>query len=120
MLELAAHEIRHFGRLSPSSQRERIGAEESTIYSQAVIYVNYMISVLCPLEAASAPAGRKQGRRYNDDYENASNSISNSVAESDSIDRESGFEEQEIPNNAQQVIKTLLRFADKVRKKTNF
>lgn len=43
---------------------------------------------------------RTVGRRI-DDFENASNSISNSVAESDSVDAESGFEDQEIPDHGQ-------------------
>ncbi len=49
-----------------------------------------MINLLCPLELSP----RRTGGRRIDDYENASNSISNSVAESDSIDAESGFEDQ--------------------------
>jgi hypothetical protein len=56
-----------------------------------------MINLLCPLELSPRRAG---GRRI-DEYENASNSISNSVAESDSIDAESGFEDQEIPDACQ-------------------
>jgi len=56
-----------------------------------------MIYLLCPLELSPK---RTVGRRV-DDYENASNSISNSVAESDSIDAESGFEDQEIPDHGQ-------------------
>jgi myotubularin-related protein 5/13 len=69
-----------------------------------------MINLLCPLELNP----RRTGHRRIDDYENASNSISNSVAESDSIDAESGFEDQEIPDAGQHVIKFVLRFADKV------
>ena len=110
VLELAAEEIRGWERLDEAAKAERVSAEEATVYSQALIYINNMISMLCPLELAGSP---KRNKRY-EDYENASNSISNSMAESDSIDRESGFEEQEIPSNAQQVIKNVLRFADKI------
>ena len=60
------------------------------------------------------PPRSKSGRKFHDDYENASNSISNSVAESDSIDAESGFEDIEIPDRGQNVIKFVSRFADKV------
>jgi myotubularin-related protein 5/13 len=88
-----------------------------------------MIYLLCPLELNPR---RTVGRRI-DDFENASNSISNSVAESDSVDAESGFEDQEIPDHGQvrlfsncfflvhvktvslqNVIKIVMRFADKV------
>ena len=74
-----------------------------------------MINLLCPLELSP----RRTGGRRIDDYENASNSISNSVAESDSIDAESGFEDQEIPDSGQHVIKFVLRFADKVCNESN-
>ena len=56
----------------------------------------------------------KSGRKFHDDYDYVSNSISNSVAESDSIDAESGFEDIEIPDRGQNVIKFVTRFADKV------
>ncbi len=59
-------------------------------FFQAFDYTNRMINLLCPLELSP----RRTGGRRIDEYENASNSISNSVAESDSIDAESGFEDQ--------------------------
>ena len=74
-----------------------------------------MINLLCPLDLSPRRAG---GRRI-DEYENASNSISNSVAESDSIDAESGFEDQELPDACQHVTKFVLRFADKVCNESN-
>ena len=112
VLEMAAIELRNWIGLDEATRRERITAEENTVYSQAFVYINYMVSLLCPLDAACL--SRK--KRLNDnDYENAaSNSVSNSMAESDSIDAESGFEEQEIPDIGQHVIKVLSRFVDKV------
>ena len=71
-----------------------------------------MICLLCPMELN--PPRSKSGRRFHDDYDYVSNSISNSVAESDSIDAESGFEDIEIPDRGQNVIKFVTRFADKV------
>ncbi|CAB4065061.1 SBF1_2 [Lepeophtheirus salmonis] len=53
------------------------------------------------------------------EFENHSNSITNSVAESDSIDAESGFEDQEISDIGQNVIKFVTRFADKVCSESN-
>lgn len=114
VLELAAEELRRWPILGDKMKEERITAEEQTVYSQAFDYTNRMISLLCPLELSP----KRSGRRI-DEYENASNSISNSVAESDSIDAESGFEDQEIPDAGQNVIKFVLRFADKVCSESN-
>jgi myotubularin-related protein 5/13 len=112
VLELTAHELRTNNSLSESARQQRIDGEEQTVYSQALVYIHNMIYLLCPLDMVGGSP--KKSRRY-DDFENAaSNSISNSMAESDSIDAESGFEDQEVPNNQQQVIKTVLRFAEKV------
>ena len=109
-LELAATEMKRFPMLEEKIQSERITAEEQTIYSQMFDYTNRMIYLLCPMDLnPKRPAGRKI-----DEFEAASNSISNSVAESDSIDAESGFEDQEIPDGGQNVIKFVLKFADKV------
>merc|ERR1719211_951157 len=41
------------------------------------------------------------------------------MAESDSIDAESGFEDQEIPHAGQDIIKFVMRFADKVCSDSN-
>ncbi len=118
VLDLAARETRNWTRLDSKARQERIKAEENTVYSQVLVYVNNMICLMCPLDMAlSSGNSGKKGRSHHhrsDDFENASNSVSNSMAESDSVDAESGFEEQEIPDNGQQLIKTVLRFADKV------
>lgn len=110
VLELAAEEIKRWDTLPENVKKDLIMAEEKTVYTQAFEYTNRMIYLLCPLELNS----RRVGGRRIDEYENASNSISNSVAESDSVDAESGFEDQEIPDAGQNVIKFVMRFADKV------
>lgn len=110
VLELSADEMRRWVRLDDDLKKERTTAEEQTVYSQVFDYTNRMICLLCPLELNP----KKSGRKKFDEYEATSNSISTSVAESDSIDAESGFEDQEIPDSGQNVIKFVLRFADKV------
>lgn len=112
VLELAADEMKRWNSLDEKSKAERLTAEEQVVYSQVFDYTNRMICLLCPLDLNNT---KKQKSRYHDEYEGAaSNSISNSVAESDSIDAESGFEDQEIPDRGQNVIKVVMRFADKV------
>merc|ERR1739836_17961 len=113
VVELAAEEMKRWSMLDDNAKKERITAEEQTVYSHVFDYTNRMICLLCPMELN---ASKKSGKKvHGDEYEMAaSNSISNSVAESDSIDAESGFEDQEIPDGGQNVIKIVLRFADKV------
>ncbi len=97
VLELAARETRSWESLDSRAKEDRLKAEEQTVYSEVFVYVNYMIYLLCPLDLSGASAGRRSRRGLGDDYEAAaSNSISNSMAESDSVDAESGFEDQVI------------------------
>ena len=112
VLELSALELRMNDSLTPSARKERVDGEEQTVYSQAFVYIHNMIYLMCPLDMVGAGLSRR--RKY-EDFENAaSNSISNSMAETDSLDGESGFEEQELSNSQQQIIKNVLRFAEKV------
>jgi len=112
ILELVAREMEGWSGLQQAAKEERLSAEEQTVYSVIFVYVNYLVYLLCPLDMAATAA--KRSRRIGDEYENASNSISNSMAESDSVDAESGFEDQEIPDAGQGVIRTVARFADRV------
>ncbi|XP_041970120.1 myotubularin-related protein 13 isoform X2 [Aricia agestis] len=105
-LEIAAEQMRLWPTLPTEKQRESIASEESTLYSQAIHYANRMVYLLLPLEGA--------GRRDARDDDRASNSITNSVAESDSADAESGFEEVEPGEAGNNVIKMVSRFVDKV------
>ncbi|XP_053616581.1 myotubularin-related protein 13 [Plodia interpunctella] len=107
-LEIAAEQMRLWPSLPPEKQREIIASEESTLYSQAIHYANRMVYLLLPLEGA----GRRAEARGDDDR--ASNSITNSVAESDSADAESGFEEADPGEAGNNVIKMVSRFVDKV------
>ncbi|KAJ0172559.1 hypothetical protein K1T71_011698 [Dendrolimus kikuchii] len=108
-LEIAAEQMRLWPSLPPEKQREIIASEESTLYSQAIHYANRMVYLLLPLEGA----GRRAETR-GDDADRASNSITNSVAESDSVDAESGFEEADPGEAGNNVIKMVSRFVDKV------
>ena len=113
-LELAADEMKRFPMLDIKTKSERVMAEEQTVYSQIFDYTNRMIYLLCRMELNPKKSGRKI-----DEFEAASNSVSNSMAESDSIDAESGFEDQEIPHAGQDIIKFVMRFADKVCSDSN-
>ncbi len=119
-LELAAVEMKNWTELNDQQKSERMTAEEQTVYSQVFDYTNRMICLLCPMDSVTSRKAPHHHRRAYDEYENAaSNSISNSVAESDSIDAESGFEDQEISDRGQNIIKFVLRFADKVCSESN-
>ncbi|XP_028170103.1 myotubularin-related protein 13 [Ostrinia furnacalis] len=107
-LEIAAEQMRLWPTLPPEKQKELIASEESTLYSQAIHYANRMVYLLLPLEGA----GRRADVRGDDDR--ASNSITNSVAESDSADAESGFEEADPGEAGNNVIRMVSRFVDKV------
>lgn len=108
-LEIAAEQMRLWPNMEPEKQKELTSSEESTLYSQAIHYANRMVYLLLPLEGA----GRRADVR-GDDADRASNSITNSVAESDSADAESGFEEADPGEAGNNVIKMVSRFVDKV------
>ncbi|XP_045520262.1 myotubularin-related protein 13 isoform X1 [Pieris brassicae] len=107
-LEIAAEQMRIWPTLASDKQAELIASEESTLYSQAIHYANRMVYLLLPLEGA----GRRADVRPDDDR--GTNSVSNSVAESDSADAESGFEEADPGEAGNNVIKMVSRFVDKV------
>ncbi|GBP59983.1 Myotubularin-related protein 13 [Eumeta japonica] len=110
-LEIAAEQMRLWPNIDLEKQRELAASEESTLYSQAIHYANRMVYLLLPLEGA----GRRADPR--DEADRASNSITNSVAESDSADAESGFEEADPGEAGNNVIKMVSRFVDKSKVK---
>ncbi|KAK4886969.1 hypothetical protein RN001_003240 [Aquatica leii] len=109
-LEIAAEQMRVWITVESEKQKELITSEESTLYSQAIHYANRMVSLLIPLDVGN----RSHKQDHHLDEERASNSIANSVAESDSADAESGFEEQEQGETGATVIRMVTRFVDKV------
>ncbi|KAK9708693.1 uDENN domain [Popillia japonica] len=109
-LEIAAEQMRIWTSIDAEKQKELISSEESTMYSQAIHYANRMVSLLIPLDVGNKSS--KQDHLYDD--ERASNSITNSVAESDSVDAESGFEDQDSGETGTSVIRLVSRFIDKV------
>ncbi|XP_025829760.1 myotubularin-related protein 13 isoform X2 [Agrilus planipennis] len=109
-LEIAAEQMRIWNTINLEKQKELMASEESTVYSQAIHYANRMVSLLIPLDFNSRV--HRQDQMIDD--ERASTSITNSVAESDSADAESGFEEQEQGEMSLQVVRTVTRFVDKV------
>ena len=71
-----------------------------------------MVSVLIPMDHKPDRHGKNLTDHGSDLI---SNSISNSVADTDSIDAESGFDDTDTPNdNGLSVIKFVSRFVDKV------
>ena len=71
-----------------------------------------MIGLLCPMEADG-----KGSKRFEDSHAERRSDISNSVAESDSIDAESGFGEcldNPSETKEQAVVKFVLKFADNI------
>ncbi|XP_069696125.1 myotubularin-related protein 13 isoform X2 [Periplaneta americana] len=109
-LEIAAEQMRVWPNLDQEKQIELVSSEESTLYSQAIHYANRMVYLLVPVDSSCRT--HKQDAAF--DEERASNSITNSVAESDSADAESGFEEQDPGEMGAAVIKMVSRFVDKV------
>ncbi|KAK3881737.1 hypothetical protein Pcinc_013820 [Petrolisthes cinctipes] len=108
-LEIAAEQMRLWPNIDPRKQKELVEQEESTLYSQAIHYANRMVFLRIPLDVSAAVH-----RRAFADRDNASNSITNSMAESDSLDAESGFEDQEQSDRETTVIRFVSRFVDKV------
>ncbi|XP_023930025.1 myotubularin-related protein 13 isoform X2 [Lingula anatina] len=129
-LEIAAEQmakcydpqLRKWPNLSESEKEEMINNEESTVYSQAIHYANRMVYMRVPLDVT-----RGANLHFGADWESASNSnitnshvqrkdhfYSSSIAESDSVDAESGFDEQEISEVGANVVKFVSRFVDKV------
>lgn len=105
------------------------------MYSQAIHYANRMVYLLIPLDI-----GNKASKQEAYDDERASNSIANrymfllnplgkvlhrfnfvySVAESDSADAESGFEDQDPSETGSAVIRIVSRFIDRVCNEGNW
>lgn len=108
-LEIAAEQMRMWPTILEAKQEEMIANEESTVYSQAIHYANRIVYLRVPLDLSS-----RISRSISLEGESNSNSnVTNSVAESDSLDAESGFEEDtsEVGTN---VIRFVARFVDKV------
>ena len=115
VLEIAASEMKRFADLDNDARRERITKEEQTVYSQAIHYTTRMVCLLIPMDDRPERSGGGTNRTLTDHTSDlVSNSISNSVAESDSIDAESGFDDTEPNDNGLSVNKFVLRFVDKV------
>ena len=111
VLEIAASQMKQWADLSEDEQRMRMTQEEQTVYTQAIVYTTRMVYLLTPMDF-KPERGNKSVTDHSSDL--ISNSISNSVAESDSIDAESGFDDTEPNDNGSNIIKFVTRFVDKV------
>ncbi|XP_061816685.1 myotubularin-related protein 5 isoform X2 [Nerophis lumbriciformis] len=113
-LELASEQSRLWPMLGKEMQTERVQKEESTVFSQAIHYANRMSYLLLPLDTSKNRLLRSTGLG---DVESVSNSyVTNSIAGSmaESYDTESGFEDAEISDVANSVVRFINRFVDKV------
>ncbi|XP_052797634.1 myotubularin-related protein 13-like isoform X4 [Mya arenaria] len=109
-LEIAAEQLRIWSTLSEGQQQEMINNEESTVYSQAIHYANRIVYMRVPLDCSKS----LKNTGLDDDTKSNSN-ITASLAESDSVDAESGFDETEEGGNVvPDVIRFVTRFVDKV------
>ncbi|XP_075713709.1 myotubularin-related protein 5 isoform X3 [Rhinoderma darwinii] len=114
-LELAAEQCRLWPTLPREKQLELIQKEESTVFSQAIHYANRMSYLLLPLDTSKSRLLR--GGAGLGDTESVTNSfITNSMAGSvaESADTESGFEDSEVSDVANCVVRFITRFVDKV------
>ncbi|XP_055899918.1 myotubularin-related protein 13-like isoform X1 [Biomphalaria glabrata] len=105
-LEITAEQLRVWSTLTPEQQHEMINNEESTVYSQAIHFAYRMVYLRVPLDASRS--------MKNMAIEENSSTVTPSVAESDSLDAESGFDESEQTDVAAVVTKFVSRFVDKV------
>ena len=111
VLEIAASEMKKWGALEDQNRNERTIKEEQTVYSQAIHYTTRMVCLLIPMDFRP-DRNNKSITDHGSDL--VSNSISNSVAESDSVDAESGFDDTEPNDDGTTVTKFVTRFVDKV------
>uniref|UniRef100_A0A3P8SPV7 SET binding factor 2 n=1 Tax=Amphiprion percula TaxID=161767 RepID=A0A3P8SPV7_AMPPE len=113
-MDLAAEQLRSWPNLSKEKQQELVKNEESTVFSQAIHYASLMVYLLVPLDTSKNKLLRNTPAA---DWESGSNSIvTNSIAGSvaESFDTESGFEDSEISDVANSVVRFVARFIDKV------
>ena len=112
VLEIAASQMKQWRLLSDEEQKKREIQEEQTVYTQVILYTTKMVYLRTAMDFKPDRAGNKSVVDHSSDL--VSNSISNSVAESDSIDAESGFEDTEPNDNGNSIIKFVTRFVDNV------
>ncbi|ESO05166.1 hypothetical protein HELRODRAFT_77859 [Helobdella robusta] len=108
-LEIAAEQMRLWPNLSEEEKSEMIKNEESTVYSQAIHYANRMVYLRIPLDATKTPKD-VMGM----EGESLSSMVTNSAADSDSMDGESGIDDPDMNEIGANVTKFVLRFIDKV------
>ncbi|CAN7999101.1 unnamed protein product [Ixodes hexagonus] len=103
--------IQQNASLSKEELEELASREESTVYSQAIHFANRMAALRVPLDASrrASPDINVEGRS------NSNSIVTNSMAETDSADGESGFGEEDAWEAVGAgVVKFIGRFVDKV------
>ncbi|KAL5006472.1 hypothetical protein ScPMuIL_015278 [Solemya velum] len=109
-LEIAAEQLRTWPNLTEEEQKDMVSNEESTVYSQAIHYANRMVYMRVPLDCSKA----MKSFSGLDAESNSNSNITASLAESDSFDAESGFDESEVSDVGSTVMRFVTRFVDKV------
>jgi len=126
-LDIAAEQLRIAPTLDAGKLRELSVSDESTLYSQAMHYVNRMVYLLTPLD----PPTKKEKEAHSNHthhhhhhhHHHLGDNVSNitSVAESDSVGGESGFEDHDaVIETGVMVTKLVGRFVDKVSHQSIF
>ncbi|KAJ8406608.1 hypothetical protein AAFF_G00301820 [Aldrovandia affinis] len=113
-MDLGAEQLRAWPRLGKERQQELVNSEESTVFSQAIHHASLMVYLLVPLDGSKSKLLRPPPAA---DWESGSNSvITNSMAGSvaESFDTESGYEDSEISDVTNSVVRFVARFIDKV------
>uniref|UniRef100_T1JDW2 Myotubularin-related protein 13 n=1 Tax=Strigamia maritima TaxID=126957 RepID=T1JDW2_STRMM len=108
-LEIAAEQMRTWDSLTSDQKQEMISNEESTVYSQAIHYANRMVYLRVPLDASKT----LKSLLSLEGESNSNSNVTNSVSDQESIDAESGFEEDTSEVGAG-IIRFVSRFVDKV------
>lgn len=118
-LEIAAEQLRVSAGMSQDKLKSHVSIEESTIVAQAVHFISRMTYMLVPLDTPSRRHGQDRsghghGHGHHGQDEERSSNIT-SMAESDSIGGESGFEDHDAYAEAGAPVKRfIVRFIDKV------
>lgn len=112
-LEIAAEQFRLATGMSQDKLKNHTTIEESTIVAQAIHFISRMTYMLVPLDTPSRRHPERSHGHHGQDEERSSNITS--MAESDSIGGESGFEDHDAYAEAGAPVKRfIIRFIDKV------
>ncbi|CAG0881950.1 unnamed protein product [Cyprideis torosa] len=113
-LDLAAEQLRQVVYYSPERLKELAQMEDAILYSQATHYAHRIIYLKVPLSASLRSKGGQTSHAHAGDRDSLVNSMTNSsvVVSDSSSDEESGFNEGNVPDVSEQVVRFLKRFLE--------